>query len=254
MNIKQTKEGWHIIEQDSHVGKWIEETGRLDHDRFLIPLIESMLKPGMVAIDAGALYGDHSIAYARAVSTEGAVIAIEPNPLAFECLSKNAEKFQSPMFCMNVALCDHADHGKTAVHVMEGMNIGASQCKEGEVKNSTLEKEIALASLDGIVESASLDRLDFCKLDIEGFELKALNGFRRSMAKFRPVLVIEMNSFALSQQGASYKEIYDLLLGLNYDWRIIQPEAKGGDQMYDVLAWPNLIEKPVKRIVRPNEI
>lgn len=252
MKTKQTKEGWHIIEGDSHVGKWIEESGRLDHDQFLIPLIESTLKPGMIVIDAGALYGDHSIAYARAVSSSGAVIAIEPNPLAFECLSKNAERFQSPMFCMNLALCDNEHHGGVAIHIMEEANIGASQVKEGKTGDArgVIEKEIKTASLDGIVEGASLERLDFCKLDIEGFEFKALQGFRRSIAKFKPLMLIEMNSFALSQQGSCYKDIYDLLLELNYSWRIVQPEAGGGSPIYDILCWPNLIEK-IKTIVKP---
>lgn len=251
MKTKQTKEGWYIIEGDTHVGKWIEESGRLDHDRHIIPLIEEMLKPGMIVIDAGALYGDHSIAYARAVSSGGAVIAIEPNPLAFECLSKNAEKFQAPMFCMNLALCDHEHHGGVAVHIMEDANVGASRVKDGlENKSGVIEKEIKTASLDGIVEAAQLERLDFCKMDIEGFEFKALQGFRRSIAKFKPLMMIEMNSFALSQQGSCYKDIYDLLLELNYSWRIAQPEAVGSSLQYDILCWPNLIEK-VKTIVKP---
>lgn len=243
MNTRQTKEGWYIIDGDTHVGKWIEDSGRLDHDRHIIPLIEEMLKPGMIAIDAGALYGDHSIAYARAVSSQGAVIAIEPNPLAFECLSKNAEKFQAPMYCMNLAICEHDKHGGKAIHIMEDANIGASQVKDGSTsKPGVIEKEIPTASLDGIVEAANLERLDFCKLDIEGHEFKALQGFRRSITRFKPLLVIEMNSWALSQQDTSYKDIYDLLLSLNYSWRIIQPEAKGGDQQYDILCWPNAIE------------
>lgn len=244
MKTKVTKEGWHIIEGDSHVGKWIEDSGRLDHDQHLIPLIESMLQIGMVVIDAGALYGDHSLAYARAVSSSGAVIAIEPNPMAFECLSKNAERFQSPMFLMNLALCDHANSGGKAIHVMEDMNIGASQVKKDKSNDSKIEKEITTASLDAIVEGANLERLDFAKLDIEGYEYEALKGFRRSIVKFRPGLVIEMNSFALSQQGSCYKDIYDFLLSVNYSWRIIQPEAGGGSPQYDVFAWPNLIETP----------
>ena len=246
MNIIQNKEGWYGIEQDTHVFKWICESGRLDHDMHLIPIIESMLSPGMIVIDAGALYGDHSIAYARAVSSNGAVIAIEPNPMAFECLSKNAEKFQSPMFLMNLALCDHANHGLTAIHRMEDANIGASKVnsESKDATPSSIEKQIHLASLDGIVEAANLERLDFCKLDIEGYEFEALKGFRRSIVKFKPGLVIEMNSFALSQQGSCYKDIYDFLLSVNYSWRIIQPDAVGSSMQYDVFAWPNLIETP----------
>lgn len=241
MKIIQTKEGWNIIDIDSHVGKWIQESGRLDHDRHLIPIIEDLLKPGMVAIDAGALYGDHTIAYCRAVSSEGAVIAIEANKMAFECLSKNAEKFQSPVFCMNLALGE--SHGGEAVHVMEE-NVGASKVSDSQkTEVSKTESKIKTASIDGIAIDANLERLDFIKIDCEGWEFRILKGARNSLKKFRPVMMIEMNSFALSLQDACYKDIYDFLLELGYSWRIVQPEAGGGSPQYDILCWPNP-EKP----------
>lgn len=250
MNTKITKEGWHIIEQDSHVGKWIEETGDLAHDRFLIPIACENIKPGWVVMDCGALYGDHSIAYARTVGSNGAVIAIEANKMAFDCLCKNAEKFQSPMFCINVALCER--HGSVAVHIMEDVNIGASRVSTEATPptpNKT-EIEVKTASIDGIAMDASLDRLDFIKIDCEGWEYKILQGAKNVLEKFKPILLIEMNSWTLSQQGSCYKDIYDFLVGINYSWRIVQPDCKGGDSQYDVMAWPNLIEKPKIDIIK----
>lgn len=252
MNTKQTKEGWWIIEQDTHVGRWIEESGELSHDRFLIPVACSNLKPGGVVMDCGALYGDHTIAYARVTGSEGAVIAIEPNPMAFECLTKNAEKFESTIVLLNVCLGE--EHGAEAIHIMSD-NVGASRmtekdCTPEELPDSRIENKIKTASIDGICRDAALEKLDFIKLDIEGWEYKALRGARDTLKNFRPLLLIEMNSWALSQQGSCYKDIYDLLLKENYSWRIVQPDCKGGDAMYDILAWPNLIEK-IDPIVRP---
>jgi len=246
MNTVITKEGWHIIEQDSHVGKWVTDSGKLDHDEFLIPLACSNMRPGWVVMDCGALYGDHSIAYARTVGAGGAVLAIEANPMAFECLSKNAEKFQSAVFCMNLALGE--EHGREAVHIMSD-NVGASQVDGRQQTPENLpanrvETIVKTATIDGIVKDASLDRLNFIKIDCEGFEFKILKGARDTLKRFKPILLIEMNSWALSQQDASYKDIYDFLLELNYSWRIVQPDCKGGDQQYDVLAWPNAIEVP----------
>lgn len=244
MNIIQTKEGWHIIEGDSHVGKWIEETGKLDHDEFLIPIACDNMKPGWIVFDCGALYGDHSIAYARTVGKEGVVFSIEANKMAYDCLCKNAEKFESTVLCMNLALCDR--HGGVAIHIMEE-NVGASRVidpsKEDEFSEK-VEREVKSASIDGICEAAMLDRLNFIKIDCEGFEFKILRGARKSIQSFKPILLIEMNSWALTQQDACYKDIYDFLLEMNYDWRIVQPNCKGGDAQYDIMAWPNLIEKP----------
>lgn len=245
MNTTITAEGWHIIEQDTHVGKWIIDQKKLDHDDFLIPIACANMQLGWVVMDCGALYGDHSLAYARTVSSDGCVIAIEANPMAFECLKENAKKFQSPTICMNLVLSD--DHGGKATHIMDDANIGASTVDEktgASYVNEILENEIRTASIDGIVHDANLDRLNFIKIDCEGWEFKILKGAKNTIKDFKPVLLIEMNSFALSRQDASYKDIYDFLLEMNYSWRIVQPDLKGGDTQYDILAWPNLVERP----------
>lgn len=248
MKTKQTKEGWQIIDGDTHIGTWIEESGRLDHDRFIIPIIEDILKPGMIAIDAGALYGDHAIAYARSVGKDGAVICIEANPLAFECLTKNAEKFQSTIVLLNVVLGE--EHGATAIHTMEEatqVNIGASRVNAfGEKKENTYQREIPTASIDGIVMNANLTNgVNFIKLDIEGWEYKALIGAKGTLQhpKNKPILLIEINKGALEAQGDNDRKIYDFLLEMNYQWRIVQPDCHGNSPQFDILAWPNTIEK-----------
>lgn len=247
MNTKKTAAGYWIIEQDTHVGKWIEESGRLDHDRHLHALIEEGIKPGWICIDAGALYGDTTIGMCRATGGEGAVFAIEANKMAFDCLSKNAETFQSPTFLLNCALGE--SHGGEAVHVMEE-NVGASKVSDSKNSEpSRIETKIKTISIDGLCIDANLTSgIDFIKLDIEGGEMSALKGARNLLSNKhpqvrRPVMVIEMNSFALSLQGSCYKDIYDFLLEMGYEWRLIQPEAVPSSMQYDILCWPKE-EKP----------
>lgn len=236
LKTKTTKEGWKIIEGDSHIGKWIEESGKLDHDEHLIPIATSGMKPGSVVIDAGALYGDHTIAYARACGNEGAVIAIESNPLAYECLKENMAKAQGTVLCINAALGE--THGGKAIHeIHESANIGMSTVSKEEVKGI----EIPTVSIDGIVKDSALSKLDFIKIDCEGWELSILRGARGTLKSLRPALMIEINSYALAAQGATDKNIYDLLLELEYEWRILQPQCKGGDPVFDILCIPKAI-------------
>lgn len=245
MNIITTKEGWSVIEEDTHVGTWIRDTGRLDHDAFLVPIAVANIVPGSIVIDCGALYGDHTIAYAKKVGPNGCVMAIEANPLAFRCLTENAKKFEGPTICMNLALCDN--HGGTAVHILDECNVGASQVLNGkstEESPKKVEIEVRTASIDGIVYDANLDRKTpmFIKIDCEGWEYKILQGAKNTLKEFKPILLIEINTWALSQQDTSAKEIYDFLLSLNYAWRIVQPELNGSAPQYDVMAWPNQLE------------
>lgn len=238
MKTKITAQGWHVIEGDTHVGKWIEDTGKLDHDEFLIPLAASGLKPGDVCIDAGALYGDHTIAYARKVGPTGTVLAIEAGALAYSCLVENMKRAEGNVICINAALCD--SHGSKAIHEVQEGNLGMSIVSEDETKGV----EIRTVSIDGLVKDSDLLKVAFIKIDCEGWEFSILKGAKGTLQYMRPVLLIEINSFALAAQGACDKDIYDLLLSLDYSWGIVQPECTGASAQFDILCWPNQLQTP----------
>lgn len=243
MNTKITKEGWMIIEQDTHVGKWIEESGKLDHDEFMIPLAVSNIPIGGVAMDLGALYGDHSVGYARKLGETGTLIAVEAGEMAYRCLLHNAKKFECPTICIHAAVCDN--HGGKAMHSVHEENLGASRINEEEPKAV----EIRTVSIDGIVKDADLSRLDFIKIDCEGFEYKILQGAVGTLKHFKPILMMEINLGALVQQGDTDKKIYDFLLGMNYSWRILQSDCTGSSPQFDILAWANLIQLPLVKLI-----
>lgn len=238
MKTKITQEGWHIIEGDLISG-WVEEQKDLMHDKFLPVLACSNIPVGATVIDVGANIGTHSVAYARKVGAEGNVLALEPGKIAFECLAENAKKFESKIYCFNVAACDV--HGGTAIHSVNQTNVGGSTVNE-TANGEVFSNEVRTVTIDGLVESAQLDRLDFMKIDVEGCEMKVLRGAINTLNRFKPKMLIEMNSFRLLEHGSSYKELYDWLLSKNYSWQICQPELKGGDAQYDILCWPNLVE------------
>jgi hypothetical protein len=50
--------------------------------------------------------------------------------------------------------------------------------------------QVPLTTIDHLVEELNLPRVDFIKMDIEGAELKALEGAQRTLAKWWPRLSI----------------------------------------------------------------
>src|SRR5687767_9160852 len=87
--MKILPNGIAVLEKDSHISKWCESEKRLDHDQNLLPVILSYVKKGDWVVDAGAFIGDHTRAYLDRVGATGVVVALEPNPEAFECLKHN---------------------------------------------------------------------------------------------------------------------------------------------------------------------
>lgn len=46
---------------------------------------------------------------------------------------------------------------------------------------------------DGVLNALGLDRVDVIKIDTEGFEIEVLRGLRQSLARFNPVVVVEIS-------------------------------------------------------------
>ena len=75
---------------------------------------------------------------------------------------------------------------------------------------------VPLATLDAVVAALGLDRLDFVKADIEGWELRLLHGGRDSLRRFRPYLMLELTSGHLASAGDRLDEAFAFLEELGY--------------------------------------
>jgi FkbM family methyltransferase len=213
--VKILDNGIAVIEGDTHISKWVEMEGRLDHDQNSLPIILEHIKEGDWVVDGGACIGDHTIAYLNKVGSQGHVLAFEPNHLAFECLKHNCKGAA----CLPFGLSDLSGNAG----ILQNPNSGASRLVNGD--------GIILVRLDDY----ELPRLDFLKLDVEGWELKALRGAESTIEKHRPIMWIEINKGALAEQGAEPKDIMRFLFDYDYDF---SPYPEEGGPQYDLLCIP----------------
>lgn len=210
-----------LIEDDSHICEWIKMEGRLDHDQNCLPLLNAYIHKGFTVIDVGAFCGDHTEYYVNRVGREGKVFAFEPNERAFECLVFNMSKYP------NVApFCLGASDSKHTIGIAQNENAGASHAVEGN--------NVSCIPIDRL----KLTECHFIKMDCEGMELRALNGARKTIAKFRPVMLLEINRGALERQGASAEEVFAWLAEHGYTYRNIYDNQGLTDSQLDIICLP----------------
>ena len=209
-----------VIEGDSHLTKWVQECGRLDHDPTIARLCEC-IPAGTTAIDVGSSIGDHTVAYLRKAER---VYAFEPNPVAFECLQHNCPK----AFAHNVALgsCESKLYWVSAAP-----NYGASFLSRDPAPGAI---EVPVRQLDSF---AIVGKIGYIKVDVEGWEVEFLRGARLTIRDWKPVLFMEVNVGALARAGTSDKELLAKLAEYGYNTRPFIPGTDKHEQ-WDAICMP----------------
>jgi FkbM family methyltransferase len=218
--MKILDNGIAVIEGDTHISAWVEQGGRLDHDQNTLPLLSKYIPKGGTVVDIGAFIGDHTLHYANCVGPTGSVVALDPNPLAFECLAHNMATHKH-VTCLNVGASD----GCHSIGIEPDANAGAS--------HATGEGVIPCIALDSMYLAAC----HFIKMDCEGYEVKALHGAWNTIRMHKPVMLIEVNETALTRQGYTPADIFEILDECGYYYRNVYPSQPMEGPQYDILAW-----------------
>jgi len=206
--MKLTRENIAIIEGDEYLSRDIELAGRLDVAREYLLQFRQYIPEGGVVIDVGACLGDYTATFAEFVGPTGAVFAFEPNPAVAACLRHNMKRFS------NVAIAERAFGSLkqlTARMVIDTHNVGASYLQDAGIKG-----DVHMWVLDAFCEQMS--RLDFIKIDTEGYEPWILDGGVNTINRFRPAILIEIDQRALGLQGSKPSDVHARLDALNYNF------------------------------------
>jgi len=182
-------------------------------------LIDSLCRPGDHVIDVGANVGEYTLQFAEGVGPTGRVTSFEPVPYLAETVAKTARiNGHDWVEVQQVAL---GSQDGTSIFSVERGNSGGSRL--GRMEGDFSQIEVRTLRLDTFFAGRpDQTRLDFLKIDVEGFEDKVLLGARETLARFMPSLLIE-TGFETPEQRII---IHDLLSGLGYD--IIGLEVPGG--------------------------
>lgn len=169
------------------------------YDARLRDFLGSALAPSATAIDVGANVGVHTLAMARAVRG-GRVVACEPSPAVVERLRANvALNGLANVTVEPVAVSDRRGDVTLAVPAPGESNQGTARVMRDPGAPGSV--TVPAVTLDSLVESAALDRVDLIKIDVEGLDTAVLRGASGMLARWRPVLVFEYDPRSWGEAG-----------------------------------------------------
>jgi FkbM family methyltransferase len=162
------------------------------------PVFEQFCHPGDVVIDVGSNIGITAVIAGLLVSP-GSVLALEPVKETFEYLERNIEQSKSSnVKCLHLAAS--STPGQVRLVSEPGYRFAAF-VGYGDVLNrySGYSEDVVTAiTLDALVEDEGLSRVDFVKIDVEGFELEVLRGSALLLKRFQPTVFLEANHYCLN--------------------------------------------------------
>ncbi len=185
------------------------------HERDTVAWMRRLIKTGMTVCDVGAHVGYYTVLMARLVGQTGRVIAFEPHPLTARLLRKNIRTY-SNVQAVEAALSNVNEIGKlhdsggdtstATITIASTLEQPTSILNQGLGRGTRRERvwEVNCYRFDTWAETSGVDKLDFLKLDVEGAEMKVLQGMRRVLRKSPGVnVVMEYAPGVLEKSGVN---------------------------------------------------
>ncbi len=187
------------------------KTGRSCDAVEMMEQLTPSLTPGSLCFDIGANIGITTVWMAKRA---GKVYAFEPEP-------SNLARFRDHMRLNRVdnvvlASCAVSNHeGEATFHLTQSYGHHSL----GEVRTSPITGHITvpLITVDNYCEKQKIERINFMKIDVEGFELEVLQGAEQMLRQQRIDLVVfEVSPDILTALSKQAAHLYDLLTESGY--------------------------------------
>lgn len=211
----------------------IEDAGVYEPE--ILEILIKLVPENCVFLDVGANIGQHSLIMSKFCEK---IIAFEPIPILQNRIEmnlnrngiKNVQLYpfglgNENIFTEMIVMNSHMGKSKPKLHNESEYNF-LKNSWTGKNGNEMTIQNVELRTLD----SLNLQKVDFIKIDVEGYEYFVLQGGVNTIKKFRPQIIMEYSPlfFEAIEVGMS-KKIYKFITELDYEIFSVESNSIIGD-------------------------
>lgn len=181
------------------------------HELIVTELIKRKITKNMTVLDIGAYHGYYTLLASKLVGNHGKVYAFEPLTHSLNTLKDNItlNNFK------NITISDYALHSEKIDLPLR--NRHEASCIDLICKDVPETLSVAhCISFDEFSKQLNIGKVDFVKMDIEGSELKALQGMENTLRTYKPQLLIELHPRKITQFNHTINDLVTFLHDLSY--------------------------------------
>ena len=177
----------------------------------MVNLFRTLVKKEDVVFDVGAHIGCTALLFSDLAKS---VYAFEPSPTTFLLLQKNVlHSKKQNIFIHNFGL--GSETGGSTLTFDPLNRSGGFVSNQIQASVGHIVEKIVIHRLDEEINSLNVSKIDFIKIDVEGFEGQVLRGAMQTLTLHRPVVVLELNHWCLNAfQRTSVPDFFDFLRSL----------------------------------------
>ncbi len=211
------------------------------HHKELRPVLSRFILPDSVVADVGGHSGQFAKLFAG-LATEGTVYTFEPGeyPRSILGLAVGIRRLSNiTIVAKGLGDTESQLALSTPIKAQGSMRFGLAHMGDDPDPDMntnpgrTVERRsesVEVTTLDRFALQVGLTRLDFLKADIEGWEQRMLTGGKDTIARFRPVIYIELVDHHLARAGDSLQSAWSLLTS----WGYTPMQWIGGDRLQEM--------------------
>jgi len=189
----------------------------------------SYLKDGMVYFDVGANNGYYYSLRVAKRFPNCRIYVFEPDNRILYHLRKNIEYNRFNIMVVPQAVTDCVGTARLTA------GQGASNYIIADGSDTTPTVEVKCTTLDNFVSQNNVNQIDLIKVDIEGGEFSFLRGAQKTIEKFQPVMVLELNEELLRRSKTSRRQILSFLKELRF-------------RSFQMLGYPDVLALPTSKL------
>ena len=157
---------------------------------------------------------------------------------AFEPIEEAAKELQINLFLNDIKNTSVYQLGMSSQPETKYLNLpldthwGLATLGENPLRFNQYEsRKVELTCIDNFLFENEINQVDFIKIDTEGWELFVLQGAEKTIAEYRPIILMEMNEKNIKQCNIRKEDLFTFLKKYDYSWKYVTRE--------DILCTPN---------------
>jgi FkbM family methyltransferase len=218
-----------------------EQSYALGYEPNVSRAIDSLLSLGEIMYDVGANEGWCSLIAASRTGYSGRIYAFEPDKSNLSVLKKNIETNQSQnIFVVNSGVGETSEILRFASYNLCGL-VSHVITDEMQAASDASIYEIDVVSIDDFVLQGNHPP-SLIKIDVEGLELKVLQGAQSTLVRVRPLVICEVRK-------DTWAPLSSFMSSVGYEARDLGGNGRGFDTfgLNDVLFSPQESFEPVRQ-------